>query len=155
RVEIERSGRVERATPDALIAVQTKWPGVWWSFWLEIDEGTMPRRAMAGKAERIRRLLAAHDRNPHPDRSWLKSRHVTVLIICEAQRRRLWLEEVFRAAGFTGHGRPQIWTRSSPQEAAAAIATAVQEGDRMYIEQEQRRAEEADARQRREAEESR
>lgn len=155
RIEIDRGGHVERATPDALIGIQTKWPGVWWSFWLEIDEGTMTRRAMAGKAKRIYRLLAAHDHNPHLDRSWLRSRHVILLMTCEDQRRRLWLEEVFRAAGFTGRGRPQIWTRSSPQEAAAAIAAAAQDADRLYAEQEQRRAEETAARQRREAEERR
>jgi len=155
RIQIDRGGRVERATPDALIAIQTKRPGVWWSFWLEIDEGTMTRRAMAGKAERIRRLLAAHDYKPDPAWSWLGSRHVTVILICEEQRRCLWLEEVFRAAGFTGHGHPQIWTRSSPREAAVAIATAVLEGDRRYAEQEQRRADEAVAKEKREVEERR
>jgi len=152
RVELDSAGRVERATPDALIGVEMRWPHVWYAFWLEIDEGSMTRRAIVQKAERIHRLLVAHDHKPQAGHPWLRSRSAVVVLVCDQPGRRAWLEEVFRGAGFTGHGHPQIWPHRSPQAAAQAIAAAICAGDRTYAEQERREAGEAAAQRERQIE---
>lgn len=156
RVEVtELGGQVRRASADALVAVRMPWPNVWWIYWAEIDESTMTRAAMSTKAARIKRLLELHDRHPDPARPWLVGRYLTLILVCSPERRRQWLGDAFRAAGFTGHGHPQVWTLASPAAAARAIVEGVREGDRQHAEQERRRAEAVAMQRQRDVEERR
>jgi hypothetical protein len=100
------------------------------TYWIEVDEGTMTRGAMRRKAARIHRILELHDCHPDPARSWLHGRYLTLILICGRERRSRWLGDVFRAAGFTGHDRPQVWTMASAADAARAIAASIREEER-------------------------
>ena len=144
RLEVEaQGGQVRRAAADALVSVKMPWPGVSWTYWIEVDEGTMTRGAMNRKAARIHRLLELYDRHPDPARSWLQGRYLTLVIICAQERRRQWLGDAFRAAGFTGQDHPRVWAMASAADAARGIAASVREGERRYAEQQTHRSEEA------------
>jgi Replication-relaxation len=130
RLEVEApGGQIRRSTADALVAVEMPRLGISWTYWMEVDERTMTRGAVRRKAARIHRVLELHDRHPDPHRSWLQGRYLTLVLVCGRERRR-WLGDAFRAAGFTGHGRPQVWTMASAADAARAIAASVRERER-------------------------
>ena len=134
RLKVEApGGQVRRAAADALVAVKMSGLGVTWTYWIEVDESTMTWGAMRRKAARIRRIMDFHDRHPDPSRSWLHGRYLTLILICGQERRRQWLGDAFRAAGFTGHGRPQVWTMASAADAARAIAASIREEERQGV----------------------
>lgn len=146
----EPLGRLERVTPDAIVAVSMPWPNVAWGYLIEIDEGTMTLGALKSKAERYGRLFRAFDTRPDPARPWLRSSYATVVVACRSDARRQRIRKMFEAVGFTGQrGCSRIWTYSSPYEAADGIAGSIRAGRRMFDEQQRERTEKAEAERRR------
>lgn len=123
---------IERATPDALIAFDSQHLGRTLTYWLEVDEGTMTRRAMLSKAARIRRVLEMHSRKPFQGREWLLSDSVLPTVVCRQASRRAWLEEAFRAAGFDGRLRASVQTYPSPDRAATDIVAMAITDEQMH-----------------------
>jgi len=147
RVEVRPpAGAVQRAAADALVVVGMRWPNVTWTFWVEIDMGTMTQGAMARKANRIHRVLELLDRYPDPARPWLRRRHVILMLVCAQDARRDRLDGAFRKAGFGAPGGPHLLAASTPADAAAAIAAHVRDGDRRHAEEQRHAAEVAEQR---------